>query len=298
MATGLTDGIFYDWMTDAISWLNHRDPSPSGPLDIDNDGHAEDDGSLDAAWVAGARALLDNSRRMFPAGTIVAGNGGWIVGDAYDSRLHGSLFEQFLEGEPFGREMFGWSAIMRAYVGHCAGTVEPRLNMLMANRDDAASLAFMRFALASALLADGYFCFTNRSGPYASDWWYDEYSVDLATGRAEKSSAFKGYLGMPSGVAVNANDPQERFADVLAAGGTRAEERVWRRDFANGIVLVNPTTVAEPVRLETAYRKILGTVDPGLNDGQTVTSVTLPARSGIVLLRLERTAEERRQSAR
>lgn len=296
VATGLTDGIFYDWITDGVSWLNYRSPSPSGPLDIDNDGRADPDATLDARWIAGTQTLLDNSRRIFPPGTIVGGNAGWIVSDVYDSRLNGALFEQFLGGESLSRESFGWTAVMRAYHGHCAGTMTPRLNLLMANRDAADSFTFMRFSLASALMADGYFTFTNQSNSYASDWWYDEYSVDLATGRAERSLAYKGYLGTPTGAAYNATNTQERFADVLAAGGTLAEDRVWRRDFTNGTVLVNPTSRAVTVRLETAYRKIRGTVDPGFNDGQTVTDVTLPARSGIVLLTLARTADEQLQA--
>lgn len=51
---------------------------------------------------------------------------------------------------------------------------------------------------------------------------------------------------------------------------------MFRRDFDNGIVLLNATDTPQTFQLEKPYRKILGTVNPTLNDGSRVTSVTLP----------------------
>ncbi len=286
LSTRLVDGIFYDWINDNIAWLNHREPSPSGLLDIDNDAQADGDTRLNELWIAGTRAMLDHSRRVFPEGSVIVGNGGWVTGDVYDTRLNGMMVEQFLEGEAAGGEPFAWSAVMRSHYWHSANAQPPQFAFIMANRDGPGDFAFVRFALASALLTDGYFCFTNRSGAYGSDWWYDEYAVDLETGRAERRAEYKGYLGTPSGVAYNAADPRERLPDWLGTGGTGAEQRVWRRDFTNGIVLVNPTARAVSLRFETAYRKIRGTIDPGFNDGQTLTGIMLPARGGAILLNL------------
>jgi hypothetical protein len=50
---------------------------------------------------------------------------------------------------------------------------------------------------------------------------------------------------------------------------------VYRRDFQNGIVLVNPAAQPMTVTLERNYRKILGTSDPVTNDGSTVAQVTV-----------------------
>ncbi len=68
---------------------------------------------------------------------------------------------------------------------------------------------------------------------------------------------------------------------------------VWRRDFENGIVLVNPTSetitvsqsdVSGPL-LRTGIRRILGTQDPNWNNGQAVTAgITIPSGDGIILL--------------
>ncbi|MBI4057455.1 MAG: hypothetical protein HY399_07930 [Elusimicrobia bacterium] len=50
---------------------------------------------------------------------------------------------------------------------------------------------------------------------------------------------------------------------------------VYRRDFDNGIVLVNPYDIPLTVPLERSYQKINGTVSPEINDGSIVFSVTL-----------------------
>ena len=174
---------------------------------------------------------------------------------------------------------------MRAYAAHASGGQQPNLSFVMANRDTRGEFAFMRFALASTLMFDGYFCFTNRSGVYGSAWWYDEYAVNLQTGTAERALDRKGFLGPALGEAFNAFNTQEKLRDVLAAGGTGPEQLVWRRDFANGVALVNPTQGSVQVNLGGLLRKIRGTVDPTFNPGEPLSSITLAPRSGVILLR-------------
>lgn len=60
---------------------------------------------------------------------------------------------------------------------------------------------------------------------------------------------------------------------------------VFRRDFTYGIALANATPDPRLVDLGGTFRKILGTQDPSINDGSTVTSVTLAPYDGLVLLR-------------
>jgi hypothetical protein len=60
---------------------------------------------------------------------------------------------------------------------------------------------------------------------------------------------------------------------------------VWRRDFSNGIVLANPLgNGAQTVTLGGTYYHLHGSQAPGINNGQAVTSVTIPAGDGLVLL--------------
>jgi hypothetical protein len=60
---------------------------------------------------------------------------------------------------------------------------------------------------------------------------------------------------------------------------------VWRRDFQNGVALVNASGQNVSIDLGGTFRKISGTQDPTVNDGSLVTSVTIPTKDGLVLLR-------------
>ena len=62
---------------------------------------------------------------------------------------------------------------------------------------------------------------------------------------------------------------------------------MYRRDFENGIALVNPKgNGTQTVTLETSYKHLSGTPAPTINNGQTVTTVTLNDRDGVILLRV------------
>jgi hypothetical protein len=61
---------------------------------------------------------------------------------------------------------------------------------------------------------------------------------------------------------------------------------VWRRDFENGIVLVNPNTNgSQTVQLGGTFYHLSGSQVPSINNGAAVTSVTIPAGDGLILLR-------------
>lgn len=64
---------------------------------------------------------------------------------------------------------------------------------------------------------------------------------------------------------------------------------VFRRDFANGIVLANATPISRTIQLGGPFLRINGTQDPAVNNGATVTSVTLPPYDGLLLVRPEGT---------
>jgi hypothetical protein len=288
LSTRLVDGIFYDWAATSMAWLNRRSPQVSGPIDMNGDGVAEPDSTVDRLWTLGYRYLLANSQRRFPAATLLVGNAGWGAGWHYDSVLHGVMLERFLDGAAAGDEERGWESVMRTYAHYQTHAVQPRLSILMANRDDPNDTGFMRFALASTLMFDGYFSFTNRTLPtpaYQSARWYDEFAVDLVSGTASKDLASKGYLGSPTSEAFNPLDPDEKLLRLLESGVTGAGNIVWRRDFENGIVLVNPSDLEREIDLGGVFRKIRGVRDPRFNDGNTLSAVSLAPRSGVVLLR-------------
>ncbi len=55
---------------------------------------------------------------------------------------------------------------------------------------------------------------------------------------------------------------------------------LYRRDFDHGTVLVNPGLQTQTVQLDKPYYKILGTINPSLNDGSMVSQVTVAGTSG------------------
>ena len=104
------------------------------------------------------------------------------------------------------------------------------------------------------LLDDGYFSFTDKSREYSSVPWFDEYDHKL--GRA--------LSGPPT---------------------ASWSQDIWRRDFQNGVALVNPTTSAKTVKIEPGLHRLTGNQDPTVNNGSAVSQVTLQPKDGIVLLR-------------
>jgi len=78
------------------------------------------------------------------------------------------------------------------------------------------------------------------------------------------------------------------FDDVHFQTGVSS---VWRRDFQNGIVLVNPTELTLNVGLEDSYRRILGVHETTVNNGAQSTSTTIGPYDALFLLRgqLDRT---------
>lgn len=60
---------------------------------------------------------------------------------------------------------------------------------------------------------------------------------------------------------------------------------MWRRDFDNGVVLVNPASAPLTIPVGSGYKKILGTLDVTTNDGSSATQYTVPASDALFLIR-------------
>jgi hypothetical protein len=61
------------------------------------------------------------------------------------------------------------------------------------------------------------------------------------------------------------------------------DSSVWRRDFVHGTVIVNPTPKKQTVSLRGTYKKVSGTQDLNVNNGQKVDQVTLEPYDGIIV---------------
>jgi hypothetical protein len=122
-------------------------------------------------------------------------------------------------------------------------------------------------SVAAAVTGTSYAAGTVELGP---DW--RQYQVIL-TPRVTCTAQLHFWLGL--------DDGDVWLDDVHLRQGVTG---IYRRDFANGTVLVNPSGAALTVPLGTTFRKILGTVDPVTNDGTSVTGVTVPGSDAIFLV--------------
>ena len=94
-------------------------------------------------------------------------------------------------------------------------------------------------------------------------------------------------MGWPRGANLAYDEFNVNLRAALQPAVTAAHHNgVSRRNFRNGIALVNPRgNGTQTVTLGGMFHKVLGTQDPASNNGQVVTSVTLNAADGIVLTR-------------
>lgn len=65
----------------------------------------------------------------------------------------------------------------------------------------------------------------------------------------------------------------------------KGNANVFRRDFDNGIVVVNGTGQSTTINLGGTFQKIRGSQDPNFNNGQSLNSITLAAYDAAVLIR-------------
>jgi Hypothetical glycosyl hydrolase family 15 len=236
------------------------------------DGDYNVDGTIDshlstttsAYLQTGAIQYVNTVRPLMPGKYQIGNIGDWTltpnngagaqVPFGYQQLLDGGAMEGFI-GESYSIETWGgWPAMLDAYHRTMAVMNEPKLGIFNQHGSQT-DYQGMRYGLASSLLDDGYFSYTDPSVGYTGVLWFDEFNVNLG-------------------------------APLTPPVTTAWQSGVYRRDFENGIALVNPKgNSAATVTLETSYVKINGTQDHTTNNGSAVTSVTLQPRDGLILLR-------------
>ena len=140
-----------------------------------------------------------------------------------------------------------------------------------------------RYRVVSAPPADGYFFAGARS------------DVDL-NGSARNAVILNppaGTVGEVRGTMTLGNYPGYYLLWGLRSGGEIVIDSIeiltgqggaFRRDYENGIALVNPTQAPVTIQVGPGFHLIEGVVDPFTNTGEAVTQVTLAAEDGLVLL--------------
>jgi hypothetical protein len=224
-----------------------------GDWNVDGkDDHAGDP-TIHAAHRAGHLAYWRRIRELLPEALLIGNSDGDLANPEWRKQLEGAFLEGLM-GERWSIESWdGWPAMMARYRAVLANTGPPNIvgfNVHGAARD----YRFFRYAFTSCLLDDGYFSFTDKAREHSSVPWFDEYD--------------------------------HRLGAALSAPPTAPwRAGVWRRDFAHGVVLVNPTSETRTIAIEPGLRRLAGRQDPAVNDGSIAKQVTLRSKDGIVLRR-------------
>lgn len=254
----------------------------AGDWDVDNDTDAAGDPATSKLLRQGWAHYVGVLRAISPAGQLQIGNvADWataslvpgVVDAEYQGLLDGGLMEGMI-GASYSQENAadGWTRMMTQYRATMAALGNEKMGIFLQDGDmrdgNLSDLQAFRYGLASALMDNAYYAFSERgSGQYHTVHWFDEYDANL---------------GQPT------SSPPT----------TAWQSGVYRRDFENGIALVNPKgnganngTSPTTVTLDGPYMKLSASSvagahhDPNVNNGATVTSVTLQPRDGIILLR-------------
>ena len=217
------------------------------------------DPKAEAAIQAGYERWFSLAHQLMP-GKYQIGNiatwaeNGAAVPSGYQGIADGGVLEAMVGASYSVEGWAGWQAMMNQYITAMQTLNAPKLaifNQWGSPRD----YQSFRYGFASCLMNDAYYDFTNTANGYTGVVWFDEYNANLG--------------------------------QAMSAASTAAWQKgVWRRDFTNGIALVNPKgNGPQTVQLGGTFVKIKGSQDSSVNNGQTVTSVTLQDRDGIILLR-------------
>lgn len=250
-SSGLWDGVFYDNTWGDVSWVN------GGNLDVNNDGKKDTAATADSLWAAGFKKMLAKTRSLAGKEFIIVGNGN--VYFPYQSLLNGMMLEHF----PSPWENGGtWSGSMATYLRLPGVNVYPQIPVINIYDKNQTNYSHFRFGLTSALLGDGFYSFDYDVTSHGQTWWYDEYDINLGTA-------------------------QSAPYNLLDNSSQKLKPGLWRRDFKNGVVIVNSTNKKQTYVLNSEeLEKIKGNQDAIFNNGQRVNYIQLaPSDGGIFLKR-------------
>ena len=169
----------------------------------------------------------------------------------YRGQLQAAFLEEMMGTPTSLHARLGWQAVMQRYRTVAANLALPAIVGFHA-AGDPHDLRLLRFSLATCLMGDAYFSFTDIRKGYRDIPWFDEYDA---------------LLGRPL-------DPPQAAA---------WRDGVFRRRFSNGMALVNPSDVERRVPIEAGYRHLEGRQTRQINSGARTNLVVLPPNDGILL---------------
>ena len=213
------------------------------------------DSTIGSATRAGYAAYWSGLRSRQAGIKIMAGldNSNDLSAYEFKGKADGAYLDGMI-GKSWSLEaQQGWAAMMSRYRAVSNNTTGDRAVVFHVYGTSPTDYKTMRYGVASALMDRGYFAYIPSTGSTVPAW-YDEYSA-------------------PLGAAID------------APPSAAASNGIYMRRFENGLVLVNPRSVSASINVGSGYKRLSGTQDPSVNNGQTQSTVTLPARSGLIMVK-------------
>jgi hypothetical protein len=261
VAAGKYDGIFFDSAgPDLLQWEAQMPPEPRLTGTGARDSMISELGNKTyiEAWEGWLSAL--DAKLKAKGIALIPNDGGLTTGwDTTDYSLTSGMFSEGF-ANPMDSESDGALATdkLLSYVK------KGRIVILQNYLSDPGDVATRRFYLANYLFVKGDKTYLDyfKAGPFE---WYPEWGIDLGAAMTTPEAA----------------------ADAKKDG-------VYRRDFAHGAVLINPTMSDVAVDLGGTFKRVVPTgggavqtdgQEPGSIDTPNVTSITVPKNGAEILLR-------------
>jgi hypothetical protein len=224
------------------------------------DGTSDSIGSSSGDWMRQGYQRHFNVLSQAMPGKFQLGNiADWGGSDTSLTFLSGVLNGGVMEGAigmSWSAETWGgWQEMMRQYRKTMSVIAEPKL-VIFNQHGSPKDYQGFRYGFASCLMDDAYYGFTDSAVEYTGLPWFDEYNAKLGNSTSSPSTS-------------------------------PWQNGVYRREFQNGIALVNPKgNGTRTVQLETNFQRLAGKQDGTTNNGQVTRTVTLKDRDGIILMRI------------
>jgi hypothetical protein len=258
-------GIDYDAL-----WCDNRYETTRAPADFLRTGTNQPKG--DAAASKAMRQFFveyDGHLQRLRPGLKIGGNlWGTAASDEYRGRYDFAYLEAQI-GRYYSLETTnGWQAMQNRYTGMLAN-VKAGGAVAFGQYGTATDYAAMRFGFASALQADGCFCYAAGGTDISqgTPTWFDEYDAPL---------------GKRIGTTLLNGLSVARYENGMAVVNTTGQGKY---DSATGKVITDPAKGATLTIDLTGYRRLAGAQDPAVNNGMACGVESLAPRTGLIVLK-------------
>jgi hypothetical protein len=213
---------------------------------------SRDDPTIQSAYRRGYVDFWNTFRSLKPTLKIIGNVDSDLSQAEYKGQLEGA-FHECLLGKSWSVETWaGWSGMMNRYRATIANTRAPNKVIVQNCATNGVEPAKMRYGFASTLLDNGHYMYTVTG--QVVPFWADEFSAPIGT-------------------------PLDAPPTTATVSG------IWMRRYTNGLVLVNPSTSTLSINVGTGYKRLQGTQDPAVNNGAVESTVTLPPKSGLLMIK-------------